>query len=315
MSGAQRLAEIIGQPGPIRLLTRLLARDRLPHALLIEGLPGCGRRTLARGVAAALLCRARVAGDSCGVCESCALVAAGNHPDLVTLPHDSEGVDPDVELVRTAVAEAAYMSPLIGERRVFLLPGIERLALPAANALLKVLEEPPRGAYLLMTTDAAAGLLRTIRSRAQLVRLMPLTAAELERVLVRGGVTASAAQERALIGHGSHRGLWQDAEDSPIEDLLALCSDGYSARLVGALIVRLPQRAREDEGRTLPAEQRRVLGRWLLALLQRLRSGLVGTDDVRSAELMERVLFLQRDLERNISPQLVIEGLGLNGRA
>ncbi len=315
MSGAHRLADVIGQPGPVRLLTRLLARGRLPHALLIEGLPGCGRRTLARAVAAALLCRARVAGDACGMCESCRLVEAGTHPDLVALPHDGEGVDPDVELVRTTVAEAAYVSPLIGDRRVFLLPGIERLALPAANALLKVLEEPPRGAYLLMTTDAAAGLLRTIRSRAQLVRLMPLTATELERVLIRGGVTASAAQARALLGHGSHRGLWQDAEDAPIDDLLALCDGGYSSRLVGALVGRLPKRAREEEGRTLPAEQRRVLGGWLVALLQRLRSGLAGADGMRSAELMERVLFLQRDLERNISPQLVIEGLGLTGRA
>jgi hypothetical protein len=315
VSGALRLAEFIGQPGPVRLLARLLARDRLPHALLIEGVPGCGRRTLARTVAAALLCSARVAGDACGACESCRLVAAGTHPDLASLPHDSEGVDPDVELVRTAVAEAAYASPLLGERRVFLLPGIERLALPAANALLKVLEEPPRGAYLLMTTAAASGLLRTIRSRAQLVRLMPLTVAELERVLVRGGVAAPAAHARALLGHGSHRGLWQDGEDAPLDDLLALCSGGYSARLVGALVGRLPQRAREDEGRTLAAEQRRALGQWLLAVLQRLRAELVGADGARAAELMERVMLLQRDLDRNISPQLLIEGLGLGNRA
>lgn len=315
MSAPLRLAEVIGQPGPVRLLTRLLARDRLPHALLIEGLPGCGRRTLARAVAAALLCRARADGDACGRCESCLLAGAGTHPDLVALPHDSEGSDPDVELVRTAVAEAAYASPLIGDRRVFLLPGIERLALPAANALLKVLEEPPPGAYLLMTTDAAAGLLRTIRSRAQLVRLMPLTAAELERVLTRGGIAPSAAHARALLGHGSHRGLWQDEEEAPLDDLLALCAGGYSARLVGALVGRLPQRVREDEGRTLAAEQRRTLGRWLLALQQRLRGDLPGADGVRAAELLERVLLLQRDLERNINPQLVIEGLGLHQRA
>ena len=87
----------------------------------------------------------------------------------------------------------------------------------------------------------------------------------------------------------------------------------YEISLMIMFLDRL--RAREDEGRTLPAEQRRVLGRWLLALLQRLHSGLIGTDDVRSAELMERMLFLQRDLERNISPQLVIEGLSLNNRA
>jgi DNA polymerase III subunit delta' len=309
-----RLSEVIGQPGPVRLLTRLLARDRLPHAVLIEGPPGCGRRTLSRAVAAALLCLKRSAGDACGDCDSCRLAEAGTHPDLVALPHDSEGNDPDVELVRTAVAEAAYASPLIGDRRVFLLPGIERLALPAANALLKVLEEPPRGAYLLLTTDAAAGLLRTIRSRAQLVRLMPLAVSELERVLVRGGVPASAARERALLGHGSHRGLWQDAEDAPLDDLVALCAGGYSARLVGALIDRLPRRANEEAGRTVAAEQRRTVGRWLLALLQRLRGELVGADGARTAELMERVIFLQRDLERNINPQLVIEGLGLNSR-
>jgi DNA polymerase III delta' subunit len=309
-----RLSEIIGNAGVTRLLARLIARDRLPHALLIEGLPGCGRRTLAIALAQALLCPQAPYGEACGICPSCRLVDAGTHPDLTMLPHDSESDDLGVEVVRERVVEAAYASPLMGRRRVFVLPGVERLNLAAANALLKVLEEPPNGAFLVMTTAAAAGLLRTIRSRAQLHRLQPLTADEIERILVRSGIPPGDAKQRAMFGNGSHRGLWEGAPEVPLDDLLALCRSGYSARLVGALVALLPQRVSSDSGRTLPAEQRRVVLQWMQALIHRLRQDLRGAGSQAAADLIDRVLLLRQDILRNISPQLVIEGLGLPQR-
>src|SRR5271167_4218768 len=112
-----RLREVIGQDGLVRLLSRLIARGRLPPALLLEGLPGCGRRTLALAIAQAVLCPRAQGGDACGECASCRMVNEGSHPDLVSLPHDSQGDDLGVELVRSAIAEAAYQSPLIGAGR------------------------------------------------------------------------------------------------------------------------------------------------------------------------------------------------------
>ena len=315
MMRAALLNDVIGQPGPTRLLARLIARDRLPHALILAGLPGCGRRTLARAIAAALLCQERVAGDACGACASCRLVAEDTHPDLVALPHDSDGDDLGVELVRSAVVEGAQQSPLLGSQRVFILPGAERLGLPAANALLKVLEEPPPGTYLLMTVASEAQLLKTIRSRAQLIRLQPLATADLERVLARGGLPPATARLRAVQGAGSHRGLWGDEEPPPLAALLALAREGHRSALVGELAAALPQKAREEHGRTLAAEQRRVLGQWLRALSQALRADLRGPGAARAADLIERVQQAEQDLRRNLSPHLVIDSLGLAARA
>ncbi|HEX3135063.1 MAG TPA: DNA polymerase III subunit delta', partial [Planctomycetota bacterium] len=88
-----RLGEIIGHGGLPRLLVRLIARTRLPHAIILDGIPGCGRRTLARAVAQALLCHAPHQGDACGACASCRVLAAETHPDCIELPHDSTVAD------------------------------------------------------------------------------------------------------------------------------------------------------------------------------------------------------------------------------
>ncbi len=66
-----RLADVCGNTGIRTLLARLRARGRLPHAVLLEGIPGCGRRTLALALAQSLLCAQSVDGDACGACDSC----------------------------------------------------------------------------------------------------------------------------------------------------------------------------------------------------------------------------------------------------
>src|SRR4051812_14312651 len=129
-----RLSEVVGQSGTRRLLARLIAGDKLPHAVLLEGIPGCGRRTLALALAQSLLCPQRKDGDACGGCDSCRMVAQSTHPDLVVMPHDSEGPDIPVDLIRDQVVQAAFESPLLGSSRVFVIPGIERLQSAAANA-------------------------------------------------------------------------------------------------------------------------------------------------------------------------------------
>ncbi len=309
-----RLREVIGQAGLARLMARLIAGGRLPPALLLEGVPGCGRRTLALAIAQAVLCTRAEDGDACGVCASCRMVIEGSHPDLVSLPHDSQGDDPGVELVRTTIAEAAYQSPLIAAGRVFFLPGVERLNHAASNTLLKVLEEPPRGTHMIMTTANAGAVLRTIRSRTQPHRLAPLSTADLERVLVLLGLSVDEARRRAPGAAGSHRGAHDGDVAPPLAAMVRLCREGLDPALVAEVVAGLPQAQRDDGELTLAAEQRRVLSTWLRALLHELRPGLRSPRPLGDADAIERVMQLQRDVQLNISPQLVIEGLALGMR-
>jgi DNA polymerase III subunit delta' len=310
-----RLGELIGHGGIPRLMMRLIARRRLPHALILEGIAGCGRRTIARAMAQALLCADAQDGDACGHCPSCQLLVAGTHPDCIELPHDSLTADLPLDLVRELVVEAAFTSPLMGSAKVFILPGIERLATAAANTLLKVLEEPPRGTYVIMTTTSAAGVLRTICSRAQLYRLLPLSVTDISQILQRQGKTSAEATRLSLVAQGSLRGLDERSTEVPYAALEGLLSGNLDESMVSEVMNQLPQRQGEDAGdRTLASEQRRVLGMWLQALVQRERRGLVGADAELVCERIERVLRLQHDLDRHLSPQLVIEGLALSSR-
>lgn len=310
------LADVVGQAAVSRLIARLIACDRLPHALLLEGMPGCGRRTLATAIAQAVLCHAPQAGDSCGVCASCRLVQSGSHPDLVSTPHDSVAGNVSVDLVRDEVVDAAYVSPLVGKHRVFILPGIERWRVEASNTLLKALEEPPATVRFILTTTQSAAVMRTIRSRSQLYRLQALTAADVERVLVRGGIPAAEARQRAIHSDGGHRGLWEDTISIPLQPLLNLAREGYRTSVIAEILGHLPTAvtpAAEAQGLTLAAEQRRLVRTWLAALTQALRADLRldAATAQQAAERIVRIGALAGDLARNLQPRLVIESIGL----
>jgi DNA polymerase-3 subunit delta' len=326
-----RIADIIGQPGAVRLLTRLIARGRLPHAVLLCGPAGCGRRTLAMALAQALLCAAPRGGDACGGCDDCRLAQAGTHPDLVALPNDTdpvpqemldlyereEGRAPGTEIAsgqlipaawtRLAIAAAASESSLRGHGRAFVLPAIERLGGTAANALLKVLEEPPPGVRFIMTCEQPGGILPTIRSRSQSYRLQPLDAAGVAEVLERGGVDMVTARQRSTTAQGSHRGLWTEAEDpGPVDAMLELLGSGINAGTVATVVDALPGKGPGDAG-----ERRRALRGWLTAASERLRLRLREADPAPAIAGLARIVDARRLLDRNQDPRLVVETLGL----
>jgi len=176
-------------------LAELRARGNWPHALLLHGKAGTGRRDFARAVAAALLCEAPGADlRACGRCVSCLLLAAGSHPDLKVFrsawfEHIEGDADPadaadegeggsgkrlsreiPVDTIRR-LADFAALASHRGGVRVALLYPADGMNHVAANTLLKTLEEPPPGLVFVLLAESLDRLLPTVRSRCQAVAL------------------------------------------------------------------------------------------------------------------------------------------------
>src|SRR5580704_2596386 len=211
-------AELLGNERIVGALRGALRTNRVPHALLFTGARGVGKFTLARLFAQAANCE-RLPDDSCGECATCQRIALLAHPqELIEqgLVERGESADaatvervplilqshPDVwalvpdpvrlknpvarPMLRVgqlrAVQRAAYFQPM-GRRRVFILDSADTMRWDVANVFLKILEEPPGSATLILTAPSPYSLLPTIVTRCMQFRFAPLPQAAVEKIL------------------------------------------------------------------------------------------------------------------------------------
>lgn len=157
--------QLVGQKLTVQTLSRAVADpESMTHAWLLTGPPGCGRSVAARAFAAALQCP----DGGCGRCRECRTALEGTHADvrLVSTP----GLSIGVEMARDLVALGS-MRPSVGRWRVVIIEDADRLTDQAANALLKVIEEPASRTVWLLCAPSLDDVIVTIRSRARHVRL------------------------------------------------------------------------------------------------------------------------------------------------
>src|SRR5215468_6410284 len=211
-------SEFLGNERIVAALRGALRSDRVPHALLFSGPPGVGKFTLARLFAQAANCE-RLQDDSCGACHSCqriaqladpqrlieqGLVERGESADAATVERvplilqshpDVWALVPDPVRLKSPVARpmlrigqlravqrAAYFQPM-GRRRVFILDGAETMRQDVSNVFLKILEEPPGSATLVLTAPSPYALLPTIVSRCLQFHFAPLSQVAVEKIL------------------------------------------------------------------------------------------------------------------------------------
>ena len=160
-----------GLLGNARLKDNLMqgiARGRISHFYLISGPEGSGKRTLAKLLSAALVCRD---GEKpCCRCSQCRKALEGNHPDVITVD-DPEHKTVAVRIVREA-REDVFIRPNEADRKIYIFP--QELGIEGQNALLKILEEPPSYGVFLLITDNPDKLLPTVRSRCTELALQGL---------------------------------------------------------------------------------------------------------------------------------------------
>jgi DNA polymerase-3 subunit delta' len=291
-------------------LTSSLAKGRISHFYLISGPQGSGKHTLARLLAAAILCKDAHA--PCGKCNVCRKVMENNHPDLITVD-DPEHKTVAVKLVRQA-REDMYILPNESDHKIYLFP--QELGVEGQNALLKILEEPPKyGVFILLSTNAEQ-LLPTVRSRCTELALSALPEAILTRELAKDFPDASQeALTAAAVRSGGYLGqarilLEQGADLSPQTMQFLTAFADKNAMELTKLLASMEKNKRDQ---LLP-----ILESWVALLEEALvcRSGMRALHPMiktlaaqrSSQELMQAISHLQKTIaygQSNVSPAAI----------
>jgi DNA polymerase-3 subunit delta' len=333
-------SEFRGNPQIVTALRGALRAGRVPHALLFTGPRGVGKYTLARLFAQAANCE-RLTDDACGECHTCQRIALlavpqrlieqglaergesadaatvertplilQTHPDVWALVPDpvrlkSPVARPVLRIGQLrAVQRAAYFQP-VGRRRVFIIDEAETMRWDVQNVFLKILEEPPGSATLILTAPSPYSLLPTIVSRCMQFHFAPLPAAEVEAIL----------KEKSKLSPGNTRLAAQLSEGSP-GFALAMDAERESKRRSDALKL-LDRAVRGEEfgqlfaqtssigkDREIPFEEQLAVFYGLLSDLLELCSG-IASPQIRN-------LPLRRELEamaKKVDARWVSHGL------
>jgi DNA polymerase-3 subunit delta' len=211
-------SNIIGHRRLLTLLSRAIARDTLPPALLLAGPAGVGKRRVAMAIAQAVNCLQPRASDelerdACGKCAPCRRIERGMHPDAIVIePGDTGSIR--IDAVRDVIDRAGYR-PFEGRRRVVIIDDADGLMPQAQNALLKTLEEMPAASIFLLVSSMPDALLPTVLSRCPRLRFGALSPPEVAQALMRdhryseADARAAAADADGSVG----RALSGDAAD------------------------------------------------------------------------------------------------------
>jgi DNA polymerase III subunit delta' len=178
--------DIKGQDKPIGILKSYMRHPDFTGGFLFTGPEGVGKRLVAKTFAKASNCLQAVSDeagaetDSCDSCASCLKIEKNEHPDVHII--ETEGQDIKIESIRQLKREIS-LKPYEGRRKVFIIDNAHNLNSESSNALLKILEEPPRMSVIILITDKPAKLFKTIISRCRTIKFSAFERGKLQKIL------------------------------------------------------------------------------------------------------------------------------------
>ncbi|MGI9145893.1 MAG: ATP-binding protein [Chloroflexota bacterium] len=268
---------LIGHAAALEWLRGALATNRLAHAYLITGPRSVGKRTFALEIAKALNCLAPAVADRPDhTCQHCRLVERNVHPDvrvvrraperrLISLkPSATSGSAREYVDNVAFIQSDAQLKPVMGRSKVYLIVNAEELAEDAGNRLLKTLEEPAPFVVFLLTAVERGGVLATIASRCQEIRLRPSQRAELAEALVAAGAEPERAHQLAALAGGRQGWAVSAARDSGLFEQQQTYARQLVEALSGSRLERLVRaRALSERWTNQPETVRETLRVWL----------------------------------------------------
>lgn len=276
-----------------------IGRGRISHFYLISGPAGSGKRTLARLLAAAILCRSQE--KPCGTCPACRKVLGAGHPDFITVD-DPEKKTVPVDLVRQARSDM-YVRPNESDHKIYLFPRGQDMAEPSQNALLKILEEPPSYGVFFLLTENPEKLLPTVRSRCTQLSLTGLPDSLLRQTLQQrfpqaDGDTIQSAITRSGGFLGQAISIMEEGSQLPAQTTAFLSA--YAARDSFGLVQVLVPMEKLSRDQLIP-----LLSQWRELLEGALvyRSGMGATPmakEISSNRSGQELLLAIRHLEKTI---------------
>jgi DNA polymerase III subunit delta' len=328
------LETVRAQAIAVETLRRALASGRVHHAYLFDGPDGVGKERAAFGLAQALVCEKRQAGqaDACGTCSACvrAVPRTGEarplHPDVIVLERglydpaslgrkSPETQDLSIDQVRTLVLARAAFGPHEGRAKVFIVRRAEETSVSAANALLKTLEEPGASTHFVLLSSVGDSLLPTIRSRTQRIRFGALPDAVVADLLVEGGTDRLAAIEIARLAGGSMAAaaaLGDPEGSAHRNDFVRRTLEALGSRDAGAAL-DIAAQAKQTDKALLVVELEALAS----ALADEARAA-AGAEDRRADVAAARhglALAAIAQLDGNASAQLAVEAMLLRMRS
>ena len=337
------LPPLIGHDALRARLDEQVRRGSLASSLLFTGPAGIGKQRLALWLAQRLLCTD--AASPCGACQHCQYIAAGAHPDLLWIfptPRMKDGTDAGLDDVQQEYAEAvaeriagnglyprpdgsagiflygarllvqrATLTPSLAKRKVFVVGEADRMvpqasSQEAANAFLKLLEEPPADTTVILTSSEPGALLPTIRSRVIEVRARPLTDAAMHEFLALPAAEAlvkgKAVDDLVRLAHGAPGALLEaDAKAAALARARTLL-DTVSRRPDNLYRVAYAQGSTKARGAFTD-----MLDALTELLHEQARAAAAAGDEVSAGAGARAVMMVEetkRDAERNLVPQL-----------